>query len=308
MSKNIDLLLPASGKATRMAPLNIYYPKILLPTVSGTILQKYLTEDFKIFKDIFITYSNHDMFDEYYFHKNKPVFVKLDSPNGLGCVIESVSEKKIIKNDFMLLYGDCIYNNQSIKNFLDLYTPDQIGVMIYKVPENIAHNYSCIQWENCLKTKILRVISKPPLDCVPSNDAAVGYILPQQLMNLSNSSKNREGEYSLSNLVNILLENGLKSYYIYIDSLVHFSYPEDYYEYNLGEIFRLKKTNFIGQNVVIKKHVKIKNSVIFDGCTVDENVENSVIMPNIKVLKPAKNSIVTQNEVIYFEKNSYNNL
>lgn len=307
----LDLVIPASGNAKRLLPLSKYFLKPLLPIFDKTILDHILDIQKKIdFNKIYITYNtNKDYFlnslniDEI---RNSIVFLN-DTDDlkslvglGLGNVISSL--KNIVENDFVFLCSDYIfYDITPLEKLILNYSNKKIGLLLYKVNPVESHQYSCVKWAKD-SNKIEKLVSKPFENKAPSNDAVVGYILPNEICHLHNLDKNRNGEYPLSNLINILIDSGFETYFTYTNKIYHITTINDYYNSNMDLLKEYNLDNYIGKNVIIKDNVVIKNSVIYNNSFISDDIINSVILPESKIIQKIENSICFKNEILKIKK------
>ena len=289
----LDLVIPAAGKGSRMQPLTGCIPKPLLPLPNGSILSSIFDAfDNQEFGSIYLVISEqqkafYDVIPNYL--KHKIYFVMQPKPCGLGSVIDQL--RGIVLNDFMFVYGDCIYNKNDLSNLRTLYDRgSRFNALLHKVKPALAQDHSLIEWAN--DGHISKVVSKPKERYVPSNDAVVAYTLPNEIFQVANSIQNRLGEYSLSNLVNQMIDNEkFKSKHLFATSLSHATTMRDFYHLSLKQ---LDGKSYIGKNVVFKEKCKVINSIIYDNSYISncKQIKNSIVFPFSVVSTEIKNCIV----------------
>lgn len=298
----LDLVIPAAGKGSRMQPLTGCIPKPLLPLPIGSILSS-IFDAFsnQEFGSIYLVISEqqnafYEVIPQYLRHKT--FFVMQPTPLGLGSVIDQL--RGVVLNDFMFVYGDCIYAKSDLTNLRDLYDKgNRFNALLHKVKPALAQDHSLIEWTN--EGHISKVVSKPKESYIPSNDAVVAYTLPNEIFQVTNSIQNRLGEYSLSNLVNQMIDNQwLKSNHIFTTSLSHATTIVDFYHLSLKQ---LNGKSYIGKNVIFKDKCEVINSIIYDNSCVFncKQIKNSIVFPRSAVSTEINNCIVFDQKYIQIQ-------
>jgi NDP-sugar pyrophosphorylase family protein len=294
----LDLVIPAAGKGSRMQPLTGCIPKPLLPLPNGCILSSILHSlSHQDFAKIYVVISERQsVFSEVVPQKliARTTFVEQSKPQGLGSVINQL--KGIVKNDFMFVYGDCIYSKKDLQGLRKLYDGgNRFNALLHKVNPELAQDHSLIEWTN--EGHISKVISKPKVSYVPSNDAVVAYTLPHEIFTFDNVIQNRLGEYSLSNLVNEVIKNyGFISKHRFTTSLTHATTVSDFYRLSLEH---LNDKSHFGKNVTFKKECNLISSIIYDNSVIDcKSIKNSIVFPNSIVKSDLENCIFFDKQII----------
>jgi NDP-sugar pyrophosphorylase family protein len=298
----LDLVIPAAGKGSRMQPLTGCIPKSLLPLPIGSILSSIFDAFGKQdFESIYLVISEQQ--DAFYeaipqYLRHKIFFVMQPKPAGLGSVIDQL--RGVVLNDFMFVYGDCIYAKSDLTNLRDLYDKgNRFNALLHKVKPALAQDHSLIEWTD--DKHIAKVVSKPKESYIPSNDAVVAYTLPHEIFQVANSIQNRLGEYSLSNLVNQIIDNqGFKSNHIFTTSLSHATTMNDFYHLSLKQ---LNGKSYIGKNVTFKDECEVINSIIYDNCHIFncKQIKNSIVFPRSVVSTEINNCIVFDQKYIQIQ-------
>ena len=296
----LDLVIPAAGKGSRMQPLTGCIPKPLLPLPNGSSILASIFDSVKSqdFENIYITISEQQ---EAFFDvvpanlKHKIYFLEQTNPAGLGSVINIL--RGAVQHDFMFVYGDCIYAESDLLALRNLYDRgSRFNALLHKVNPEVAEDHSLIEWSE--NKHISKVISKPKERYVPSGDAVVGYTLPKEIFMIDNFVQNRLGEYSLSNLVNQMIDkHGFISNHVFTTSMFHATTMNDYYHLNMK---LLNGQSYIGKNVVFKDKCEVINSIIYDNshifnCT---QIKDSIVFPKSVVSTEINNCIVFNQQYI----------
>lgn len=298
----LDLVIPAAGKGSRMQPLTGCIPKPLLPLPIGSILSS-IFDAFsnQEFGSIYLVISEqqnafYEVIPQYLRHKT--FFVMQPTPLGLGSVIDQL--RGVVLNDFMFVYGDCIYAKSDLTNLRDLYDKgNRFNALLHKVKPALAQDHSLIEWTN--EGHISKVVSKPKESYIPSNDAVVAYTLPNEIFQVTNSIQNRLGEYSLSNLVNKMIDSrGFKSKHLFTTSLTHATTMDDFYRLSLKQ---LNGKSYIGQNVIFKDRCEVINSIIYDNSYICncKQIKNSIVFPRSVINMGINNCIVFDQKYIQIQ-------
>lgn len=119
---NLSLVVLAAGKGTRFLPLTKSTPKPLLPVANLPVLARSLSSIAPKFSQIILVVGYMgEKIQEYFgssLNGTPIVYVKQAEPKGTGDAMYSA--KDLIEEDFILLHGDDLYEDQVFEKFLSL--------------------------------------------------------------------------------------------------------------------------------------------------------------------------------------------
>lgn len=212
----MDCVILTSGKATRLYPLTLDTPKVLLPIGATTILDDILNKVLKLefIDNIIMSASNNKVMD---YLSNNPKYSNIlnritviEEPNAIGVIKTLELVKPHVKsNEFLLIFPDELFLSE-IKNIRAMYANAKkttLSVGVRKMNNKVIYQYSRLEFSN----KDVKKIIEKPTDNVGGFSTIGRYIIPTSGLDLLNSEQK-----SISDLLNSVIDSGFKlSYNIY---------------------------------------------------------------------------------------------
>jgi len=255
----MQAVILAAGLGTRIHPLTLSLPKPILPLGDKSILKNTLSELPNEIKEIILVIGfegekiKKEIGEKIFGKKVTYIFQK--NPLGTGDAI--LKAKPFLKEKFLVLNGDDIYQKEDLKNLLKKFP----AILVAKVknPENFGQ--LIIQ-----KGKIKEIVEKPQK--IISYFVNTGaYFLPKEILNFP-IEKSERGEYEITSFLRIFLKKH-DLFIAFAKNWMPVTYPWDLLSAN--EFFLEKIKRKIRGKVSPK--AKIKGKVIIEkGSAILENV------------------------------------
>lgn len=299
----------AGGKGNRMYPFSEHYPKCILPICNKPLLQYQIEMMKKIGIEKIIIVIGHYGFD---------VVRVLGTGERYGVAIQYVDQgatlgiahalgklEGYIERPFLLFLGDIFFIARSLAPMLDEfkknYTSAVLATKIEPDLDAIRRNFAVIKDKEGF---VRRVIEKPRH---PVNDLkGCGlYLFDLHIFDAVRRTPRTamRDEYEITDSIQILINDEFKVKGVnVIQDDLNLTYPEDLLHINLTELKRRGQARLIGKNakiqqpdliqntvvgddVVIKGKVHIRNSLIFSNSIVDspDDIDNSIITPDNQI-------------------------
>ena len=285
----------AAGEGKRLRPFTETMPKVMIPVTNKPILEhvfdalkntgidevflvvgykkEVIKEYFKEYKDIKITYVEQD--------------------KQLGTAHALLQAKKHIEEPFIVIPGDNIIDQKSIIKLIK--DKSEYSLLIKEHPQPSKYGVVFIE-----KEKLRRIVEKPPEEIGEFISTGI-YKFPKNVFNVIERISS-EGIYSLSTVVQNLIDEGKIINTIRTDAWMDIVYPWDLIKVNEVMIHDTQSTKggVIEKNVTIKGDVFIgKDTKIYSGCYIVGPVvigESCEIGPNVCIFP---STTIGNNSVIH---------
>ena len=285
----------AAGEGKRLRPFTETMPKVMIPVTNKPILEhvfdalkntgidevflvvgykkEVIKEYFKEYKDIKITYVEQD--------------------KQLGTAHALLQAKKHIEEPFIVIPGDNIIDQKSIIKLIE--DKSEYSLLIKEHPQPSKYGVVFIE-----KEKLRRIVEKPPEEIGEFISTGI-YKFPKNVFNVIERISS-EGIYSLSTVVQNLIDKGKIINTIRTDAWMDIVYPWDLIKVNEVMIHDTQSTKggVIEKNVTIKGDVFIgKDTKIYSGCYIVGPVvigESCEIGPNVCIFP---STTIGNNSVIH---------
>jgi len=285
----------AAGEGKRLRPFTETMPKVMIPVTNKPILEhvfdalkntgidevflvvgykkEVIKEYFKEYKDIKITYVEQD--------------------KQLGTAHALLQAKKHIEEPFIVIPGDNIIDQKSIIKLIE--DKSEYSLLIKEHPQPSKYGVVFIE-----KEKLRRIVEKPPEEIGEFISTGI-YKFPKNVFNVIERISS-EGIYSLSTVVQNLIDEGKIINTIRTDAWMDIVYPWDLIKVNEVMIHDTQSTKggVIEKNVTIKGDVFIgKDTKIYSGCYIVGPVvigESCEIGPNVCIFP---STTIGNNSVIH---------
>lgn len=304
-NKKIVGAILAAGKGNRIKPLNLEFPKPLLPVCNQPIMAYHIQEmkDLGI-KEVYIVIGHLGTKIKRYFGTGKKLGIKITyvkQKERLGIAHAVGQLEKHIKYPFLLYLGDIFYVSRNLKKMVTIFRKNGAGGVLAvkkeKDPELIKRNFSPIMGKG---NRVKRVIEKPRYISNDFKGCGI-YLFDLPIFDaIRNTPRTAmRDEYEITNSIQLLIDYGYPVYAAEVVSWdMNITFAQDLLECNLEQLKRLKKRKLIDSTAKIKDPKLVKNSVIGAGVVITQPISiiNSVVFPGVKINKGGEilNSIVTE--------------
>lgn len=203
-------VLLAAGEGVRLLPITATRPKHLIKVGGKPILQFCLESVKKagISEAIIVTHYMGEAIRSYFGEGEK-----------LGLKLSYVEQKAIlgtgnaaevadpyVDGDFVLIYGDLLFGQDSVKDVLAQFKSGKTAAVMGVVPVDRPESYGII--EKDAEGKVKRIVEKPAAGKAPSNLANAGvYVFSREVFDMIKRTKaSIRGEWELTDAINMLAE------------------------------------------------------------------------------------------------------
>ena len=288
-------IIPVAGAGTQLRPLTYTQPKPLIP-VAGKPIISYILDNLQragVEEFIFVIgYLGEKIKDyiEYRYPDLKKTFVKQAQRFGTGHAIYSAKGHINGIDELFIYYGDTLVD----MNFEKMMSSVSSTFAVKKVDE--PRGFGIVEFD--LDGKVKRVVEKPKIP--KSNMAMVGLyrikevhaLLEALEYNIENNQKT-EGEFSLTDALERMIENGIPFTTIEVDNW-----------YDCGKKDTLLATNAIlldKEGYASYDLPNYDNSIVIHPVSIGKNCEivNSIVGPHVSIGSQVTiNSSIVQNSII----------
>ncbi len=297
-------MILAAGEGTRIKPLNLEYPKPLLPICNKPIIEYQIEDMQKLgITEIYIVIGHLGAKIKHYLGNGQKWHLQINyvqQKERLGIAHAVGQLEPYIHHPFILFLGDIFYIAPRLAKMITLFRKTKAGSVLAvkkeKDPNLIKRNFALILNRHKL---VKRVIEKPRY--VPNNLKGCGiYLFDLPIFDaIRNTPRTAmRDEYEITTAIQLLIDYGYKVYpAAVVQADMNLTFAQDLLECNLRELQNLQKKKLIDPTARIGQKVLIQNSIIGSRVQIQNNVrvENSVIFPGVKIWANQKiiNAIVT---------------
>jgi len=205
-------VLLAAGEGIRLLPITATRPKHLIEVGGKPILQFCLEAVKKagITEAVIVTHYMGDAIRKYFGDGEKlglhVSYVEQKAVLGTGNAAAATEPN--VTEDFVLVYGDLLFGQDSVKKVLQSYNPGKTAAVMGVVQVDKPESYGIIELDE--EKKVKRIVEKPTADKAPSNLANAGvYVFSREVFDKIKQTKaSVRGEWELTDAVTLLAEEG----------------------------------------------------------------------------------------------------
>lgn len=305
-SQKIVGVILAAGEGRRIKPLNLEYPKPLLPVCNKPIMEHQILDMKKLgIEEVFVVIGHLGIKIKRYFGSGKKWGIKINyirQKERLGIAHAVGQLEPYIKYPFLLCLGDIFYVSPNLQKMVTLFRKTKVGAVLAvkkeKNPDLIKRNFALILGRNKL---VKRVIEKPRYVTNDLKGCGI-YLFDLPIFDaIRNTPRTAmRDEYEITTAIQLLIDYGYKVYPAEVVAWdMNMTFAQDLLQCNLEHLTRLKLKKLIDSSARVAQETKIINSVIGARAWIQKNVKivNSVIFPEVKISPHQEiiNSIVTPN-------------
>ncbi len=202
----------AAGEGVRLQPITATRPKHLIK-VGGKPILEYCLHALKfsgVTEVIIVTHYMGDVIRQSFTDgKNmglKITYVEQVEMLGTGNAVSVV--EPYVNGDFVLVYGDLLFQPDVVANLVRLYEAEKPAAVMAVVPVEKPECYGVVELE---KERIIkRVVEKPVAGESPSNLANAGlYVFSRDIFDMIKQTKaSIRGEWELTDALSLFIEDG----------------------------------------------------------------------------------------------------
>lgn len=199
----------AAGEGVRLKPMTSTRPKHLIK-VGGKPILEHCFDALKasgIDEAIVVVHYMAEAIKRH-FEDGKRFSLKLeyvDQPSMLGTGNAVAMVEPHVKEEFLLVYGDLLFNAEAVKEVLSLYQKEKPSAVMAVVPVEKPESYGIVELEGDKQVK--RIVEKPKREEAPSNLANAGiYVFsPEIFEKIKITSASARGEWEITDAIGLLL-------------------------------------------------------------------------------------------------------
>ena len=283
----MQAVILAAGKSTRAYPLTLTKPKPLLKVANKPLLEHNLGNLRELADEAIIVVGyRKDLIKKHFGKRYKNLKIRyIEQERQLGTGDALLKAEKLIKNDFVSLYGDDLYSKGDFDNVIK----NKYSILAKKVQN--PESFGVIMQK---KGILLNLIEKPQK--FVSNLANAGlYKLDKKVFYyLKKLKKSERGEYEITDAIrNLAGDENISC--VPSKQWLPIAYPWDLLK---ADRELRKNKNIVGKNSKI--YGKAANSSIGDNCLIGGTVINSIIMDGTVISRGSivEDSVIGEN--VYF--------
>ncbi|MCW4047364.1 MAG: sugar phosphate nucleotidyltransferase [Candidatus Bathyarchaeota archaeon] len=202
----------AAGEGVRLQPITSTRPKHLIKVAGKPILERCL-EALKaagISEAIVVTHYMGDAIRRYFGAGEavglKVEYVEQKAVLGTGNAVAAVESS--VDGDFVLVYGDLLFDSGVAKRVIDLFRAEKPAAVMAVVPVEHPESYGVVELQNGKAVK--RIVEKPAAGEAPSNLANAGLYAfsPEVFDALRQVKASVRGEWELTDALSLLAKRG----------------------------------------------------------------------------------------------------
>jgi len=303
----MQALILAGGKGTRLRPLTVYTPKPIVPICNRPFLLYQIDTLRRAgITDITLSLSYQPNKIEHLLGDGSDYGVKLKytvEPQPMGTAGAYKFAEDLIREPTVVFNGD-ILTDLDLKSVMREHNERQATATVVLAPVENPQSYGLVETEK--DGRIRRFLEKPKADEITCNTFNAGiYVLGPKVLDYLPAGENYSFEYGL---FPDLLSRGeafyahipVRTYWIDIGTperylQVHsdllnnrvsrFHIKERRGQFDAATVAEIDEISMIGDDCQIKPGAQIINSVLGQGCFIEERarVENCVIWPHTRV-------------------------
>jgi len=306
MNKEIIGVILAAGKGTRLRPLNITYPKALIPVCNKTIMQ-YQVELMKSqgIKKIIIVVGHlkkqiADCFGDGKKFNVQITYVEQEETLGIAHAVSRLEE--YIKTPFLLFLGDIFFLPKDFSHMIDIFRRNKSSAVLAVKKEfdvNAIKRNFAVLLKSDKSSLVKQVVEKPRYIFNKLKGCGI-YLFDLSIFDAIRQTPRTamRDEYEITTSIQMLINEG---YRVRIAEVVawdnNITFASDILQCNLKQLSLLSIKNCISKSAKINPEAKLFNSVIGDNVEIKYPIKivNSVIFNDVKVKtrKDLMNWIIT---------------
>ena len=285
----------AAGEGKRLRPFTESMPKVMLPVANKPILEHVFDAVKKtgINEIIVVVGYKKEVIMEYFKDYNDIKIKYVVQDKQLGTANALLKAKNHIKDNFIVLSGDNIIDQNSISNLIK--DKSKYSMLIKEHPHPSKYGVVFIE-----KQSLKQIVEKPKEEIGRFISTGI-YKLPKNIFN-EIEKLSRQGIHDLSSVIQSIVEDGEN-----VNTIIAKSWRDIVYPWDLISVNELmitdtgsSKAGTIEKNVTLKGNVSIGNDTkIYSGCYIVGPVvigEGCEIGPNVCIFP---STTIGNNSVIH---------
>jgi UDP-N-acetylglucosamine diphosphorylase/glucosamine-1-phosphate N-acetyltransferase len=199
----------AAGEGVRLRPITLTRPKHLIKLGGKPLLEHCLraVKASRIEEIVIVTHYMGDSIREYFGDGKKLglriEYVKQEEAVGTGNALSVV--EPYVKEDFLLVYGDLLFNPEVVKNVIESHAKEKSSASLAVVPVENPEDYGIVDLED--EKFVKSIIEKPKREDAQSNLANTGvYALSTEIFEKTKqTSASTRGEWEIPDAISLLI-------------------------------------------------------------------------------------------------------
>jgi bifunctional UDP-N-acetylglucosamine pyrophosphorylase/glucosamine-1-phosphate N-acetyltransferase len=207
----LKAVILAAGEGVRLQPITSTRPKHLISVGGKPILEHCLNavRASGIEEAVIVTRYLGDAIRQYFGDgkrlRMKIEYVEQKETHGTGSALSAA--EPLVKEDFLLVYGDLLFSSNAVKNVTELYSKEKPAATMAVVPVDRTEDYGIVELED--ERRVKRIVEKPKSEEAPTKLANAGiYVFSAEIFDKIRETKASErGELELTDAIGLLLKN-----------------------------------------------------------------------------------------------------
>jgi len=253
----------AAGRGTRLYPLTLTRPKVMLPIANKPILEHNLNELRRSgIDEVILVVGYKDDIIRNYFGDGSKLKIKIKYCTQrllLGTAHALKSALYLINDDqFLVINGDNIIGCDDIRRITN---SNKMAIGVKKISN--PKNFGVVDISNdCTIKKIIEKPEKPTSNLI---NAGIYKFEKDIIPFLDKVTLSKRGEFELTDAIQLAIDNNFKFKAVEIENWIDVSYPWNLLDANEVILKRLNKTVING---TIEKNVQIHGNVVIENGTI----------------------------------------
>lgn len=283
----------AAGRGTRLHPLNVDYPKPLLPVCNKPII-RYQLEDMKRvgIDEVFVVVGHlKEQMARELAHAERALDMRihpLDQGPPLGIAHALLQLERLVDTPFLVFLGD-IFNVIPSLGDMTAMLRDRGADAVLAVtrepdPAILRKNFEVItRPDGC----VVKVVEKPRHVTTDMKGCGIYLFRPEFFEALRKTPRTAQrDEYEVTDSIQLFIDSGHRVFAAFIvERDINVTVVCDLLDCNLSELDVRGLPSVIGRDVVMPEGTRIMRSVIGDGVVFERpvTIRDSVIFPGVRV-------------------------
>ena len=293
MAQQMVGVILAAGRGTRLHPLNVDYPKPLLPVCNKPIIRYHLEDMQRVGIDEVFVVVGHlkEQMARVLAQTERDLGMRIhhvDQGQPLGIAHAVLQLEKHIDKPFLVFLGDIFMVAPQLPTMLALFEEHQAGAVLAVKrepdPAVLRRNFSVIV---NAEGRVTRVVEKPRVVTTDLKGCGIYLFNPDFFDALRRTPRTAQrDEYEITDSIQLFLDWGAKVYpAAVIERDINITLAADLLDCNIQELDLRGLPHAIGRDVVLPEGSEIVRSVIGDGVVFTQpvTVRDSIIFDGVRV-------------------------
>ncbi len=268
-----------AGEGVRLQPITVTRPKHLIKVGGKPLLEHCLValRTSEIDEALIVIHYMGEKIRQYFGDGKefglKIEYVEQKAVLGTGNAVSVV--EPYVQDDFLLVYGDLLFDAEAVKNVINLYRKEKPAATMAVVPVEKPEDYGIVELED--EKYVKRVIEKPSSEEAPTNLANAGiFVFSKEIFEkIKETSASARGEWEITDAISLLLKDKktVSVFKISRDDWIDIGRPWDLLEANRWALMRMNHNvsgfvedgAYINGPVTVAETARIRSGAYIEG-------------------------------------------